>query len=146
MDQNGNEVTDLSDDPLDPTDEDVEGDGEPDDPTVVILPEVLGVEFEIFNAVSPDDNGLNDFFRIVGIEQFPNNNMQIFNRWGVLVYETDGYGGADGQTNVFRGLSEGRVTIRESKLLPTGTYYYVLRRFVDGETLTNAGYLYVNRK
>ncbi|MDC7998426.1 DUF7507 domain-containing protein, partial [Gilvibacter sediminis] len=146
MDQNGNEVRDLSDDPMDTTDNDVEGDGEPDDPTVVILPEVLGVDFEIFNAVSPDGNGLNDFFRVQGIEQFPDNNMQIFNRWGVLVYETDGYGGADGETNVFRGISEGRVTVRQSKELPTGTYYYVLRRFVDGETLTNAGYLYVNRK
>ena len=145
-DGNGNEVRDDSDDPNDPTDDDNNGDGEPDDVTVTVLPDVLGVEFEIFNGVTPDGDGLNDFFRVLGIENFPDNNMQIFNRWGVLVYETDGYGGSDGETNVFRGRSEGRVTVRESKLLPTGTYYYVLRRFVDGETLTNSGYLYVNRK
>ena len=53
--------------------------------------------------------------------------MQIFNRWGVLVYETVGYGGSSGSENVFRGISEGRVTIAESKELPTGTYYYVLK-------------------
>ena len=33
------EVTDLSDDPDDPTDNDLEGDGEPDDPTVTIIPD-----------------------------------------------------------------------------------------------------------
>jgi hypothetical protein len=33
------EVTDLSDDPNDPTDIDLEGDGEPDDPTVTIIPD-----------------------------------------------------------------------------------------------------------
>ncbi|MDC7998778.1 DUF7507 domain-containing protein, partial [Gilvibacter sediminis] len=146
MDQNGNEVSDESDDPFDTTNRDNNGDGDPDDPTVVVLPDVLGAQFEIFNGVTPDGDGLNDFFRINGIEDFPNNNMQIFNRWGVLVFETDNYGGADGQTNVFRGISEGRVTVREGQKLPTGTYYYVLRRFVEGETLTNAGYLYVNNK
>ncbi len=146
MDINGNDIEDESDDPNDPTDVDNNGDGEPDDPTVVILPEVEAAEFEIFNGITPDGDGRNDFFRIQGIENFQDNNMQIFNRWGVLVYETDGYGGADGLTNVFTGLSEGRVTIRESKLLPTGTYYYVLRRFTGGETLENAGYLYINRK
>jgi hypothetical protein len=73
--------------------------------------------------------------------------MQIFNRWGVLVYETNGYGGANGQTNVFKGISEGRVTIKESKTLPTGTYYYILeRRLGGGEVLKDSGYLYINRK
>ncbi|MEP3205437.1 MAG: gliding motility-associated C-terminal domain-containing protein, partial [Gilvibacter sp.] len=145
-DDNGNEVRDDSDDPNDPTDHDNNGDGEPDDPTVVILPEVLSAVFEIFNGVTPDGDGVNDFFRIVGIQDFPDNNMQIFNRWGVLVYETEGYGGSDGETNVFRGKSEGRVTIKDSNLLPTGTYYYVLKRFVGGEVINNSGYLYVNIK
>ncbi|ARV11186.1 hypothetical protein BTO09_02010, partial [Gilvibacter sp. SZ-19] len=146
VDQNGNEVTDESDDPNDPTNRDNNGDGDPDDPTVVVLPDVLGAEFEIFNGITPDGDGLNDYFQINGIEQFPNNNMQIFNRWGVLVFETDNYGGTSGRENVFEGISKGRVTIREGKKLPTGTYYYVLRRFVDGETLTNDGYLYINNQ
>ncbi|MEP3308339.1 MAG: Ig-like domain-containing protein, partial [Gilvibacter sp.] len=144
-DQNGNDVEDDSDDPNDPTDRDNNGDGDPDDPTVTILPEVEGAEFEIFNGITPDGDGLNDFFRIVGIENFPDNTIQIFNRWGVLVYETDGYGGSDGRTNVFRGISNGRATIKQDQRLPTGTYYYILqRRTGGGEALKDAGYLYIN--
>ena len=69
--------------------------------------------------------------------------MQIFNRWGVLVYETEGYGQ---NGNVFRGVSEGRTTINKNEKLPTGTYYYILVRIdpVTGETLTNNDYLYIN--
>ncbi|MCW5521218.1 gliding motility-associated C-terminal domain-containing protein, partial [Aureitalea sp. L0-47] len=96
-DINGDPVIDLSDDPNDPTDIDLEGDDEPDDPTIVVLPIVLEEPpFEIFNGITPDGDGLNDFFRVVGIELYPNNNMKIFNRWGVLVWETDGYGGTSG--------------------------------------------------
>jgi gliding motility-associated-like protein len=108
---------------------------------------VLGVTFEIFNGVTPDGDGLNDYFQIDGIEDYPINNMKIFNRWGVLVWDTDGYG-VNG--NVFRGVSNGRSTIREEKELPTGTYYYILTfpgAGVDDNPGKNnyTGYLYINR-
>ncbi|MCB0452471.1 MAG: gliding motility-associated C-terminal domain-containing protein, partial [Aequorivita sp.] len=113
----------------------------------VILPEVLGASFEIFNGITPNGDGLNDYFQIVGIEDYGPNNVKIFNRWGVLVFETDGYGGSDGKQNVFRGISEGRVTIQQNKELPTGTYFYILTFQTDnnpGKTSYN-GYLYINR-
>ena len=148
-DVNGNIIaTDTSDDPNDPVNTDPDGDGDPDDMTVTILPNVLNPgQFEIFNGITPDGDGLNDFFNVLGIENWPNNNMKIFNRWGVLVWETDGYGGTDGKNNVFRGVSNGRSTIREEKELPTGTYFYILERIDpdSGETLKNSGYLYINR-
>ncbi|MBT8276603.1 MAG: gliding motility-associated C-terminal domain-containing protein, partial [Bacteroidia bacterium] len=103
--------------------------------------------FEIFNGITPDGDGLNDLFRVVGIEEYPNNNMKIFNRWGVLVWETDGYGGSNGEENVFRGISDGRATVRQGDMLPTGTYYYVLTFLGEdnpGES-SYAGYLYINR-
>ncbi len=146
--QDGIEVEDTSDDPNDLTNVDPDGDGDPDDPTVVILPNVLPeLPFEIFNGITPDADGLNDFFRVLGIENFPDNNMKIYNRWGVLVWETDGYGGATGQDNVFDGFSNARATIQDNKLLPTGTYFYILVRQDpnSGETLKNNGYLYINR-
>ena len=73
--------------------------------------------------------------------------MQIFNRWGVLIYETDNYGGSSGSENVFRGISEGRVTIRESEMLPTGTYFYILRFTGNNDPgqKSYSGYLYINR-
>jgi uncharacterized repeat protein (TIGR01451 family)/gliding motility-associated-like protein len=138
-------IEDLSDDPNDPTNNDINGNGNPDDPTVVVLPLVLGVDFEIFNGITPGNNdGLNDFFRIRGIENFPNNNVQIFNRWGVLVFERDNYNNAG---NAFVGVSEGRVTVKQGEELPTGTYYYIIRFFGDQNPGRSnySGYLYLNR-
>ncbi|WP_432410206.1 DUF7507 domain-containing protein [Rasiella sp. SM2506] len=142
-DANGVIVNDTSDDPLNTADVDDNGDGEPDDPTVVILPQVLPTEFGIFNGVTPNNDGINDFFTIIGIENFPNNNLKIFNRWGVKVYDVDGYGQGE---KVFSGVSDGRATISKDEQLPTGTYFYILIRVdpVSGELLEDTGYLYLN--
>ncbi len=141
----GQEVTDDSDDPNDETNTDNNGDGEPDDPTIVIIEwGVAPAEFEIFNGITPNGDGLNDFFEIRGIMDYPENNVKIFNRWGVLVFETDGYNESD---NVFRGVSNGRSTISQGKELPTGTYFYILTftgENPEGQSAYN-GYLYINR-
>ena len=52
----------------------------------------------------------------------------------------DGYG-INGK--VFKGISDGRSTINRNKELPTGTYFYILQRFIERETLTDKGYLYI---
>jgi len=102
------------------------------------------VPLEIHDIVTPNGDGLNDVFTIRGIQNFPNNNLQIFNRWGVKVYDVDGYGQGD---NFFRGYSDGRVTIARNDRLPVGTYYYVLS-YVDenGNRQEKAGPLYINRR
>uniref|UniRef100_UPI0026110DF0 DUF7507 domain-containing protein n=1 Tax=uncultured Dokdonia sp. TaxID=575653 RepID=UPI0026110DF0 len=144
-DENGNEVTDLSDDPTETANVDLEEDGEPDDPTVTIITGVLNEEdVEVFNGVTPDGDNSNDTFIIRGIDRFPDNSVQIFNRWGVEVYYREGY--VNNDEDSFRGVSQGRATINRGKELPVGTYYYILR-FVndDGETRQQAGYLYLNR-
>ncbi|MCZ4320318.1 gliding motility-associated C-terminal domain-containing protein, partial [Aequorivita viscosa] len=145
-DINGVIVQDDSDDPTDLTNNDNNGDGDPDDPTVVLLPILEPASFEIFNGITPNGDGYNDFFLIQGINDYPKNNVKIFNRWGVLVYETDGYGGSTDSENVFKGISEGRVTIEVNKELPTGTYFYILTFPEDnlGKASYN-GYLYINR-
>ncbi|MDN3725349.1 gliding motility-associated C-terminal domain-containing protein [Aequorivita sp. SDUM287046] len=146
-DEDGTVVTDDSDDPTDPTNTDNNGDGEPDDPTVIVLPEVLGATFEIYNGITPNGDNMNDFFWIKGIHNYPNNNVKIFNRWGILVYETDGYGqGDDDSINTFKGVSDGRVTVDKNEELPTGTYFYILT--FQGENPgkdSYNGYLYINR-
>ncbi len=93
--------------------------------------------------MSPNGDGLNDVFVIRGIEQFPNNTVRIYNRWGVLVFDTRGYGQND---NFFRGESTGRATIDQDRLLPVGTYYYVLEYTNnEGRLQQLAGPLYINR-
>ncbi|WGK65037.1 Ig-like domain-containing protein [Croceiramulus getboli] len=147
FDMSGGEVEDLSDDPFDNENIDLEDDGEPDDPTVVIFQGVLPEDDDniiIYDGISPNDDGLNDVLVIEGLENFPENTLQIFNRWGVEVFNADGYG----QSGVpaFRGESDGRVTVRQGEQLPTGTYYYILNyERAPGNVVHRSGFLYINR-
>ena len=97
---------------------------------------------EIYNAISPNGDGLNDTFTIGGIDCYPNNNLRIYNRYGVLVYEKQGY---DNVTNPFEGFSDGRATLKRGDKLPTGTYFYTLEYNDDNKNkVEKAGYLYIN--
>ena len=100
-------------------------------------------DLEIFNSMTINGDDLNDVFVIRGIENYPNNSVIIYNRWGVEVYNVEGYG----QDNkFFRGISEGRKTISQSAELPKGTYYYLLR-YVNkqGAEKERSGYLYITK-
>ena len=55
-----------------------------------------------YNGMSVDGDGKNDHFHIGGIESYPNNVVRIYNRWGVKVFETEGY---DNVTRVFKELT-----------------------------------------
>ncbi len=68
----------------------------------------------IFNAVSPNNDGVNDVFYISGIEAYPNNRLCIYNRWGNKVYDRVGY------QNEWNGVWDA------DKDLPDGTYFYIL--------------------
>lgn len=94
------------------------------------------------DLITPDGDGINDVFSIKNIEQFPNNTVEIYNRWGVKVYTTTGY---DNQSNVFAGISNGRVTINASENLPAGVYFYIINYNDDSRTLSKSGYLYINQ-
>ena len=101
----------------------------------------------IFNAVSPNGDNKNDYFKIDGLTECSSDNtVEIYNRWGVKVFETNNY---DSNGNVFRGYSEGRVTISKDKMLPTGTYFYILNFKYSGaksQTVKKSGYLYLSRE
>jgi gliding motility-associated-like protein/uncharacterized repeat protein (TIGR01451 family) len=110
---------------------------------------VLGCEsILVHNSFTPNGDGINDKFEIENIEPsncYPDNSIEIYNRWGVLVFETKNY---DNTTNFFDGYSKGRTTINSSEILPTGTYYYILNySSVDGngDTQINKkdGFLYL---
>ncbi|WP_375605251.1 gliding motility-associated C-terminal domain-containing protein [Flavobacterium davisii] len=100
-------------------------------------------ELVIYNHMTPNGDGDNEIFFIDGIYKFPNNSVEVYNRWGVLVYEATSYNNND---RAFRGISSGRVTIEKSTQLPEGTYYYMLKyENTSGVTKEKAGYLYINR-
>ena len=137
-DPTGNTVVDVSDDG-----DDKDG-NTTNDPTVLVFSQnPIDGDFEVYTGMSPGDDGVNDYFKISGIEKYPNNKVSVFNRWGVLVYEAKGYGQGD---RLFMGISEGRITITKNQKLPTGTYFYVIEFEEENpgrETYT--GYLYINR-
>ncbi|PBJ04039.1 gliding motility-associated C-terminal domain-containing protein [Flavobacterium sp. ACN6] len=99
----------------------------------------------VYNAVSANGDGLNDYFKIDGLKSCSdgNNKVQIYDRWGVKVYETNNY---DENGNVFRGYSDAKNIIGGTKLLPAGTYFYVLT--ISGgsssQAINKTGYLYLN--
>jgi gliding motility-associated-like protein len=100
-------------------------------------------DLEIFSAVSPNGDGDNDVFVIRNIESYPDNTVSIYNRWGVAVYEVDGYGK---DNKFFKGISEGRITIKQQDELPVGTYFYIIRyKNSASEQKQRSGYLYINR-
>ncbi|WP_396601720.1 Ig-like domain-containing protein [Algibacter sp. R77976] len=103
-----------------------------DDPTVTELGCLI-----VFNEFSPNGDGDNDTLIINCIGNFPNNKLEVYNRWGNLVYEKRAY------NNDWDGTSNGRATVNASEKLPVGTYYYVLD-FGDG-TKPKVGWLYINR-
>ncbi len=109
-----------------------------DNPTETPL---RGCELVVYNAISPDENGSNDYFMIEGIECYPDNKVQIFNRWGQIVYEKEQY---DNRDNVFRGFSEVKGTIKGTDGLQAGTYFYIIQYTdFDGQTRALSGYLYL---
>lgn len=142
--------TDDDDDRIPTVDEDYNGDGnyanddsDNDGTPDYLEPNAIEADIEVFNVVTPNDDGIHDVLAIRGLEAYPNNTIRIYNRWGVQVYVTKAY---DTQGNVFDGTSEGRVTIDQESKLPVGTYFYIL----DYEDNTGAmksmtGYIYLNR-
>ncbi|WP_407265032.1 gliding motility-associated C-terminal domain-containing protein [Tenacibaculum maritimum] len=92
----------------------------------------------IYNEFTPNGDGDNDTFYIEFIERYPNNNLEIYNRWGNLIYSKKGY------DNTFKGVSNGRLNIDENSKLPVGTYFYVLDLGESGKEPLK-GWLYINR-
>ena len=97
----------------------------------------------VYNALSPNGDGINDSFHIKGIDQYPDNVVEIYNRWGVKVFDTKSYNESD---NMFRGYSDGRATINRGEKLPTGTYFYILKYNNTKKVTEQSGYLYINNQ
>jgi len=74
-------------------------------------------QITVYNGFTPDGDGLNDNWIIENIENFPNNKVSIFNRWGNKIWSTSNY---DGISNFWNGKS------KDGSALPSGTYFYVI--------------------
>jgi len=82
-----------------------------------------------FTGFSPNSDGENDVLYIDGLQNFPNNTLSVFSKWGTEIFNKKNY------QNDWSGIWEGQP-------IPDGTYFYV---FEDGNGSTYSGYVQVNR-
>ena len=87
------------------------------DPSCTILP---------LTSFSPNDDAVNDSWKIQGIDAFPNNHVTILNRWGDIVFEKDNY---DNSTISWIGTQPNGTDA------PEGTYFYIIE-ITDGPSST----------
>jgi len=75
---------------------------------VILYPQII-----IPNGFSPNGDSRNDKWVIDNIQQFTENVVEVYNRWGELLFMKKAYNGEfDGKYN--------------GKDLPVGTYYYII--------------------
>jgi gliding motility-associated-like protein len=78
---------------------------------VTVVPEIV-----FPNGISPNGDGANDYWIIDNITLFPDNVVEVYNRWGELLYQGVHY---DNNNVKWDGTYKG-------KPLPVGTYYYIV--------------------
>ncbi len=81
------------------------------------------------NGFSPDGDGIGDYFKIRCLYRFPEAHLQVYNRWGSLVYDKKHYGNQDvwtGNDEWWDGRSNNKWAI-SNDVLPSGTYVYILK-------------------
>jgi len=74
-------------------------------------------QITIYNGFTPNGDGINDNWVIENIENFPDNKVSIFNRWGNKVWDTKDY---NNTSNFWNGQSQ------TGSVLTSGTYFYVI--------------------
>ncbi|MEO1518523.1 MAG: gliding motility-associated C-terminal domain-containing protein [Bacteroidota bacterium] len=85
----------------------------------------------VFSGFSPNNDGTNDTFVIEGLQDYPDNQVSVFNRWGNQVYTIQNYDNSNGWNGTFRGVD-----------LPDGTYFYTIES--DGGII-KSGYVQLRR-
>jgi len=87
--------------------------------TLTIFSSADGTDQTVYNAITPNGDGMNDVFYFEKLARnpgdFPDNELIIFNRWGDILYEARPY------NNDWDGTGNG------GAIVPEGTYYYLLR-------------------
>lgn len=94
-----------------------------DQAKVLVL--VNDIPFFIPEAFSPNGDGINDLFEIKGLAKYKTVEIQIFNRWGNIVYQSNNYGNGPGKDGFWDGTVKNGLRVGSGPV-PTGTYYFIL--------------------
>jgi len=100
-------------------------------------------ELETFSTIeldnyfmTPNGDGQNDILELDGVEESPNNVLQIFDRYGVLVYSKTNY------QNEFNGRSNMETVVTRDSGLASGIYFYIIT--MNDLRQKHQGYLYIS--
>ena len=95
------------------------------------------------NAMSANGDDKNDYFHIIGIENYLDNQVTIYNRNGEKVFTISHY---DNRQKVFKGIVEGEVSLSNTAYLPQDTYFYLIEYYDETRQLQRQiGWLYLKR-
>ena len=110
---------------------------------ISISPTVIPCKVTIYNALSLNDNGINDYMVIENVEYFPENRLEIYNRDGQLLYKQNNYGV---NNNYFYGIANIGGITNSGEKLPTGSYLYVFKYYNPyvSDYFTFKGFLTIN--
>ncbi|MET4142983.1 gliding motility-associated C-terminal domain-containing protein, partial [Pedobacter sp. UYP1] len=92
--------------------------------TITVIP----IDLFIPNTITPNGDGKNDTFKIIGRESFDGIELMVFNRWGNEVYRNNNY------------LDEW-----DGSGLTEGTYYYVITLKKAGSKVNKNGWILIKR-
>lgn len=92
---------------------------------------------QIPSGFSPNNDNVNDVWEIECLDNYTDNELIIFNRWGTIVYKTRNY------ANDWNGeCNQNVVLFEKNQVLPIGTYFYLLK--LQGNTIEKTGWVYIN--
>lgn len=104
---------------------------------------IINSSLEFNNLITVDDNDLNKELIIAGIDQFPNNAIEIYNRYGNLVWSGINYNNV---SNTFKGMANVSGVVSKGSYLPTGTYFFILSYPNDCEKTELKGFIHIDNK
>lgn len=110
-----------------------------DNAKVLVL--INDVPFFVPEAFSPNGDNINDKFEIKGLGKYKTVSVEIFNRWGNMVYQSNNYGNGKGKEGFWDGTIKSGLRLGSGPV-PTGTYFYILK--LDGKETIN-GSIYIDR-
>jgi gliding motility-associated-like protein len=97
------------------------------------------------NAFSPNGDGINDYFRITGIEKYPDASLFVYNVSNKKVFEKSHYGNIDFWGSEVNALWDGTSNIRSTNALPSGTYIYILDLANGKQASIKLGTVFIKR-
>jgi gliding motility-associated-like protein/uncharacterized repeat protein (TIGR01451 family) len=100
---------------------------------VMVILTISGSGIIVSDGFSPNGDGFTDYWQILGLDNFPNHSIKVFNRNGALVFESDGpYYPWNGVAN------RGHIVSGRGGVVPAGVYFYVITLEPGGKVESGA--------